>query len=927
MFQNPTFIYFRILKRVVLVFGLTLIFLFLPVIFISFNNFSKVYAASPEDIKKHIQSKVDDQTLNNIPNWNISNGGQDSFGRFLWGLAGCETGGKWNETAVGYGDLFYGLFQFTPGTWESIKNMMGTPTANIYDGLAQVDAVIFMLQNADRTGGFNNWPGCTNGIAEPGDHEWWEFEDAWPPPPTGDIIVTPAVSAEQVPNLEIWLSGQTPQQASVVNSTVFSGLTPGVYKVHLRASGPGVDSGYSIESSLYTLCDSGQGGCVRSQCNPLHGSCSLAFTEEAYGKYHVWDAQRWVKSVSQHEIEVGVNVPPNGFVDLMYYLCPSAAGKKSCYPYGYSGKSNSKEPFANWNFDPSAIFVKDAYAAERSPLPPPKPFDPPVLNLPACSDGTYGGSSNADPANLRVRITAYNAQKVEYEAYENGNLFYNSLRDEGRWQNLNTASAYSLYVNHWNLSPGNTYTWRVRSGNETQWSHWWWGNFWTVPFCGPSPAPSNFQISNLPKCSDDKYSGAQVGFDIARANKIEARLYKDGNLVWDNVGNSWDVSTSSTWFEVTWSNLYPTITYTWQVRAGNGLGWSDWASGPSWNVQYCSPPDLQAYRLRPSALEGFPPYWVFRGTTVSFEASVLNAGFREVSDSFKVEWYVNNVSIPGYIDGAQTSLHAGGLRRMVVEAAGHDSARYTFENEGTHTVKFCTDTTYKIEESDETNNCRTVEINVSSNIPPDLFITGCSGSEGSGVCVYGAEGNLRTAFVEGEPMTLKFTLKSNYASARNFWLDIWAPYSGQITSGSGYCNQASPLVSRFIDVLQIGSTPYTITFPAPRTGNYKLGIVGIDSRGQNSAFCAVEETKETNNAAFFNYSAKSLPAKEDRDADGFTNGKEIYIGTDPTRSCPSINISDGKSIDAWPPDVDKNRVVNIFDVLALSPYMGAVCKL
>jgi len=56
----------------------------------------------------------------------------------------------------------------------------------------------------------------------------------------------------------------------------------------------------------------------------------------------------------------------------------------------------------------------------------------------------------------------------------------------------------------------------------------------------------------------------------------------------------------------------------------------------------------------------------------------------------------------------------------------------------------------------------------------------------------------------------------------------------------------------------------------------------------------------------------------DIDGDGFSNAHEIMIGTDPTDNCP-----DNTSDDAWPPDFDKNKVINILDVgEVLPPYFG-----
>jgi CSLREA domain-containing protein len=54
----------------------------------------------------------------------------------------------------------------------------------------------------------------------------------------------------------------------------------------------------------------------------------------------------------------------------------------------------------------------------------------------------------------------------------------------------------------------------------------------------------------------------------------------------------------------------------------------------------------------------------------------------------------------------------------------------------------------------------------------------------------------------------------------------------------------------------------------------------------------------------------------DTDADGWTNGEEVLIGTDPLDACP-----DDTSDDAWPPDTDNTGSVSITDVLLYKPVL------
>jgi C1A family cysteine protease len=54
----------------------------------------------------------------------------------------------------------------------------------------------------------------------------------------------------------------------------------------------------------------------------------------------------------------------------------------------------------------------------------------------------------------------------------------------------------------------------------------------------------------------------------------------------------------------------------------------------------------------------------------------------------------------------------------------------------------------------------------------------------------------------------------------------------------------------------------------------------------------------------------------DDDNDGFDDGQELYLGTDPLDDCP-----DGPSDDAWPPDTKIDTMVNILDVVKFMPAM------
>jgi hypothetical protein len=53
----------------------------------------------------------------------------------------------------------------------------------------------------------------------------------------------------------------------------------------------------------------------------------------------------------------------------------------------------------------------------------------------------------------------------------------------------------------------------------------------------------------------------------------------------------------------------------------------------------------------------------------------------------------------------------------------------------------------------------------------------------------------------------------------------------------------------------------------------------------------------------------------DNDCDGFTDAEEAFMGTDALAACPTVVGAH----DAWPPDFDMNRWVNILDAVQVTP--------
>ncbi len=58
----------------------------------------------------------------------------------------------------------------------------------------------------------------------------------------------------------------------------------------------------------------------------------------------------------------------------------------------------------------------------------------------------------------------------------------------------------------------------------------------------------------------------------------------------------------------------------------------------------------------------------------------------------------------------------------------------------------------------------------------------------------------------------------------------------------------------------------------------------------------------------------TFPGCSDNDNDGFNNTTEVYIGTDPNVAC---------GVNAWPPDFDNNRAINIDDIFKINSKIGS----
>src|SRR3990167_5960248 len=133
----------RLVKKCTLALITVIAIIFIaPVIFNGSRSFFNAYAdkcanGDPQkeieckELKNYIYSKVGDEKIN------VVNSGEQSFGAFLWGLAGCES--TWRDWVINPNG-WYGLHQYDPGTWDSANRDRGvSPIPDKLDPSAQID--------------------------------------------------------------------------------------------------------------------------------------------------------------------------------------------------------------------------------------------------------------------------------------------------------------------------------------------------------------------------------------------------------------------------------------------------------------------------------------------------------------------------------------------------------------------------------------------------------------------------------------------------------------------------------------------------------------------------------------------------------------------------------------------------------------------
>jgi hypothetical protein len=97
-------------------------------------------------------------------------------------------------------------------------------------------------------------------------------------------------------------------------------------------------------------------------------------------------------------------------------------------------------------------------------------------------------------------------------------------------------------------------------------------------------------------------------------------------------------------------------------------------------------------------------------------------------------------------------------------------------------------------------------------------------------------------------------------------------------------------------------------------------IGGTDADGDG--YCAPQDGVDTN-ASVKGWTLNVGPDQDGVPAgDGYGSNTEMYLTTDPVKHCPATTAANDEPIDAWPPDFDDNRVVNVFDITAIQAVYG-----
>lgn len=188
---------------------------------------------------------------------------------------------------------------------------------------------------------------------------------------------------------------------------------------------------------------------------------------------------------------------------------------------------------------------------------------------------------------------------------------------------------------------------------------------------------------------------------------------------------------------------------------------------------------------------------------------------------------------------------------------------------------------------------------------------------------YGAEGALPSGQVtyqyEGDNDEVDVTDTIQAASGPvTFTVDI-APGKAVILRRRFDNNFANQKAVVYVDNNQTGTWYTPGRNSAKRWKDSEFVIPASETQGKTSIDIELIPTTPWTAARYWAFSMDpgAAEAPADTDDDGFSDEIELAIGTDPNSACSTTS-----GTDAWPPDVDKNGVVNISDIFLVAGSFG-----
>jgi hypothetical protein len=114
-----------------------------------------------------------------------------------------------------------------------------------------------------------------------------------------------------------------------------------------------------------------------------------------------------------------------------------------------------------------------------------------------------------------------------------------------------------------------------------------------------------------------------------------------------------------------------------------------------------------------------------------------------------------------------------------------------------------------------------------------------------------------------------------------------------------------------VKYLSDGTEDWLTRYDGPANGLDAAYAMTVDTAGN---VYVTGESQGSGTAADY----ATIKYMADSDVDGFSDAREVYLGTDPFDNCP------GPGLDAWPLDLNNDTLISLFDMLVIRPYVGLI---